>query len=152
MVKSGLVMGAVMLVLALAAGAIITPLCTPCIAIFIGLGAGYLAGVFDKPALQSDAFRKGAVAGTIAGIFGIIGQVIAALVNATLLPQFLGRAFHQPNLTPQVVLLGQLGTAFCVGLFNILLLAGLGVGGAAFWYAIQNRTQTPPPPSFPQQV
>ncbi len=152
MVKSGLIMGAVMFVLALAAGAVISQFCTPCLALFIGLGAGYLAGVYDKPALQNDALKKGAIAGAIAGGIGILGQLIAGVINASYLrPETLNNLFGQNLVNQQMLWLGQMGGAVCIGLFNVLFMAGLGVGGAAIWNAMRNQNQTPPPVYPPQQ-
>lgn len=152
MVKAGLITGAVMLVLALGS-ALISPFCTPCVALFVGLGAGFLAALFDKPFVQSDAFKKGAVAGAIAGGLGMVGQFIAGIINAsTVDPEMLNSLFGSNMVNDQTLWLAQLGGAFCVGLFNVLLMAGLGVGGAAIWFAINNKNQvTPPPASYPPQ-
>jgi hypothetical protein len=48
MVKSGLIVGAVMLLLALGT-TLISPICSICVAVFAGLAAGYLANVFERP-------------------------------------------------------------------------------------------------------
>lgn len=48
MLKSGLIVGVVMIVLAIGS-TLISPLCAPCVALLAGLGAGYLACVFDRP-------------------------------------------------------------------------------------------------------
>lgn len=66
MLKSGLIVGAVMLVLGTTFG-FLFPLCVSCLAIFAGVGAGYLAGVFDKPGDQGSAAKSGASAGAIGG-------------------------------------------------------------------------------------
>lgn len=153
MVKAGLIAGGVMLVLGLGAAAILSPLCTPCLALFIGLGAGYLAGQFDKPYVQNEAFKKGAVAGAIAGGLGLLGQFGAGLINASVMtPEMLNRLFGSNMVTKETLWLGQLGGAFCIGLFNVLLMAGLGVGGAAIWFSMNKDKQvSPPPASYPPQ-
>ena len=57
MTKSGLIFGAVTLLAAGLTGVISLQICAPCLALFLGLGAGYLAGVFDKPADNNRAAR-----------------------------------------------------------------------------------------------
>jgi hypothetical protein len=149
MLKSGFIMGAVMFLLALGAAAIISPLCTPCVALLAGLGAGYLACHFDRPLEQSEAFRKGAIAGAIAGGLGIIGQLIAAVINANLVqPEMLNQILGQDVVTPELLWISQLGGALCIGLFNVLLMAGLGIGGAAIWRSMKKDTPIVPPPAY----
>lgn len=148
MVKSGLIMGAVMFVLALGVS-LISPLCAPCIAVFVGLGAGYLACVFDKPLVSSDGLKKGAIAGAIAGGLGLIGQMIAAFVNtnavtAEQINQILGQEFYNQQSLQMV----QLGAGLCLGLFNILLMVGLGVAGAAIWNSMHGSKQMSTPPTY----
>lgn len=149
MVKSGLIAGAVMFLLALGAAAVLSPLCTPCVGIFVGLGAGWLACNFDRPLEQPEAFKKGAIAGAIAGGLGIVGQVIAAFINASFIqPEALNQLLGQDVVSTEMLWVGQLGGAFCIGLFNVLLMAGLGVAGAAIWRAMNKNSQAAPPPGY----
>lgn len=87
MIKSGLIFGAAGFVFVLAASAIVSPFCAICVALLLGLGAGYVASVFDKPATSQESLRGGAVAGAIAGGLSIIGQFGAAIVNVLVLQQ-----------------------------------------------------------------
>jgi hypothetical protein len=59
--KSALIFGVVAFLVAIG-GTIISPLCTPCLVLFVGAFAGHLAGVFDKPLDKSVAVKAGALA------------------------------------------------------------------------------------------
>ncbi len=135
MVKSGLIVGVVMFFLVLGA-ALISPFCALCIPLFAGLGAGYLAGVFDKPATSNDMLKRGAGAGAIAGVIAVFAQIIAAVVNVYILqnPQFNpGKAILGQPIDPSSILMGQAFSAICVGGLNVLLTAAFGAGGGAIW-------------------
>ena len=135
MVKSGLIVGVVMFFLVLGA-ALISPLCALCIPLFAGLGAGYLAGVFDKPAMPNDMLKRGAGAGAIAGAIAIFAQIIAAVANVYILqnPQFNpGTAIIGKPIDLSTILMGQAFAAICVGGLNVLLTAAFGAGGGAIW-------------------
>ena len=81
MYKSGLIFGAVMLVLGLGV-TLFLPYCVPCVALLVGLAAGYVAGVFAKPVEQQTAVRSGAIAGALGGIGVVLGEMIGAVINA----------------------------------------------------------------------
>ncbi|MAT43288.1 MAG: hypothetical protein CL609_13190 [Anaerolineaceae bacterium] len=80
MFKSGLILGIVGLILGIGI-TLLTPICVPCLALFLGLGAGFLANVFEKPMVQNRAVKSGAYSGAIAGIGIILGQVFGALIT-----------------------------------------------------------------------
>ena len=44
------------------------PLCVPCLAVVAGALAGYLAGVWERPADNGRAVQRGALAGAIGGV------------------------------------------------------------------------------------
>ncbi len=153
MVKSGLIIGAIAFLLAIALGATISPLCTICIAIFAGLGAGYLAGVFDKPMNQGDSTKAGAGAGAIAMGLQLLGGLIAGVINAFLLPNTgyldMMRQFGVET-SPNMVWVGQIGGACCAGIFNLALGAGLGALGGILWWSMTGKNSSPTvPPSYP---
>ena len=151
MVKSGLIVGVVMLLLALGVS-LISPFCSVCMAVLLGLGAGYLANVFDKPVDTQGVIARGAGAGAIAGALAIIGQVIAGLINSTLVSaDVMNDLLGQNFLTQESLRLYQLGGAFCIGLLNIALMAGMGAAGALIWKQFQGQNTTPVPPAYPQQ-
>jgi MFS family permease len=152
MVKSGLIVGVVMLLLALGT-ALITPICSICIAVLAGLAAGYLANVFEKPQLPERIIGRGAGAGAIAGLVAIIGQIIGAVINATFvdsaaLNEILESYGGTMTLTDETMWAAQLGMAFCIGLFNVAIMAGLGAAGAMIWRQRQGNFQAPNPPGY----
>lgn len=135
MLKSGLIVGAALFLLVLISASVVSPLCALCFPVFAGLGAGYLAGYFDKPAPEG-ALRRGALAGAISGGIAIFGQFVAALINAFVLqnPQFNpGQLFGGQAIDPTVIWLAQLGGAMCIGLLNVALMAGFGALGGLLW-------------------
>src|SRR5512140_2867923 len=81
MYRSGLILGAVALWVAAVVTAGISPLCTPCFVLFVGLGAGYVSGLFDKPPSNNDASKVRAISGAIAGIGAVMGLSIGSTIN-----------------------------------------------------------------------
>ncbi|MDX9954259.1 MAG: hypothetical protein RBT75_09195 [Anaerolineae bacterium] len=159
MVKSGLIFGAVMLVAALGA-TLISPLCVSCLAIFVGLGAGYVAGVFDKPLVNQAALKSGALAGLIAGIGGFIGQAIGTVINAsTMGPDQVMELLRQLGIDASQMggatvgyWGGLIGSALCGGTVAILLTAGLGAVGGILWWQMTGKNRNTNPPAYNQQV
>jgi hypothetical protein len=147
MIKSGLIFGAVTFLLVLLSAIIVSPLCAPCLGLFIGLGAGYCAGVFDKPNNSGDSVKKGAIAGAIAGGIGIIGGLIGAVINGALVnPASLQTIYEALGITGVTIdktnlWVGQLTAAVCVGLFDVVWMAILGVAGGALWFQITGKNQ-----------
>jgi len=135
MLKAGLIAGAVSFVLVLIGAAGLSPFCALCVPLITGLLAGYLAGMFDKPA-PADAMKRGAGAGAIAGGIAIFANIVAALVNSLVLqnPDMqLNDVLGLPEATPAMVWIGQFGVNICIGLVNVCLNAALGLGGVAIW-------------------
>lgn len=161
MLKSGLIIGGVMLVLAIGAS-LLSPICVPCLALFAGLGAGYLVGLFDKPGLQNAAVRGGASAGAIGGVGALIGQLIGGGINAVIVgPEGAQQLIQQiaPDLATGstnsgAYYAGVFGSAFCIGLFNVAIMAGLGALGGLLWWNMTGKNQgggvSANPPSFAQ--
>lgn len=143
MVKAGLILGAVMLILGIG-GSLITPICVPCLAILAGVGAGYLAGVYEKPLTSGDSAKAGAIAGVIGGAGALLGQIVGGVINATtvdlqdamdLLEQFGLPTTYDPNL----FFISQIGGGVCLGLLDIVLMAGLGALGGILWQQIAGK-------------
>lgn len=135
MLKAGLIAGAVSFVLVLVGAAGLTPFCALCVPLLTGLLAGYLTGMFEKPA-PADAMKRGAGAGAIVGGIAILANIIAALINSLVLqnPDLQpNQALGLPASSPILVWLGQFGINICIGLVNIGLNAALGAGGIAIW-------------------
>lgn len=144
MLKAGLISGAVMFLFVLIAAAGVSPLCALCVPLITGLAAGYLNGVFEKDAMT--VVQRGAYAGAIAGGFGLVGQMIAAVINAFVMqnPEYqINKLFGVPPADPATVWISALGMACFVGFINIGLTAGLGAGGGAIWKNTAGKS-TPP--------
>lgn len=142
MIKSGLIVGAGMFIGVLLAAALISPLCASCVAIFAGLGAGYLTGVYEKPRSSPEGIRRGAGAGAIAGGMAILGQILAAVINAAILqnPHYqFWRTFGLPLQSSTSILAAQLLGGVCIGVVNVGIAAGLGAGGGAIWYSTTRK-------------
>jgi hypothetical protein len=152
MIKSGLISGAAMFLLVLGSAAIFSPFCALCAPVLVGLLAGYLTGVFDKPAADA-LFKRAAGAGAIAGAFGVVAGMLAGVINAIVLQnpqyQFVNQAFNLPAADAGMVWAGQLGVNCCVGLLNVGLCAGLAAAGAAIWRSTAGKELPPPPPEVP---
>ena len=150
MLKAGLIAGAVMFVIVLGAAFLVSPLCALCVPLVIGLGAGYMTGVFEKS--PATTVQRGAYAGAIAGGLGIVGQVIASLINAVILQNpnnQVNELFGLPPSDPATIWMAQIGTACCIGLVNVALSAGFGAGGGAIW---NNTAGKSTPPSEPSDI
>ncbi len=142
MYKSGIIFG--LLTGLVAAGAtLISPLCSPCVVVFLGLGAGYVAGVFDHPAASNKAGSAGAISGAVAGIGALVGQAVGAAINSMLIGPQRAQQLYQtfgvpasaggPNFA-QLYWLGLVGGTICIGVMDILLMAGFGALGAYLWW------------------
>lgn len=135
MLKAGLIAGGVAFLLVLVGAAGLSPFCALCVPLISGLLAGYLTGVFERPAVP-DRMKRGASAGAIAGGLGLLAGMIAAVLNAFVLqnPELQpNRLLGLPESSPAMVWIGQLGINFCFGLLNVGLNAALGAGGVAIW-------------------
>lgn len=165
MLKSGLIFGAVALVLVGITGAINFQLCAPCLALFMGAGAGYVAGMLDKPAGGTGASAKvGAAAGAIGGVGALFGHLGGGLVGALRigperamsqaaeLARTLGLSVPLTDVDPVSYYGSTLGFSCCFGLFEIALMAGLGALGGLLWYQMTGKNMaggTPPMPGMP---
>ncbi len=126
-----------MFLFVLGLAAVISPFCALFVPLLTGLGAGYLAGVFDKPLSNGDAAKRGAGAGAITGGVAFFAQIIASILNSLVLqnPQYqLGRIWGAEAVDPAVVWALQILFALCIGLMNVGLTAAFGAGGGAIWF------------------
>ena len=161
MVKSGIIFGGVAFILILGSS-LISPLCAPCVGLFMGLAAGYVAGVFDKPRYSRDSLKSGGIAGLIAGIIGLIGGLIGGAINGTSVNASMIEQFYRAlgitniSISQSQLLTYQLLGAACIGIFNLVWMALLGLAGGAIWYQIKGKSQPgaiippqePIPPAF----
>ena len=149
MLKSGLIVGFAALLAGFGA-ALVSPLCTPCVAVAAGLVTGYLAGWFDKPDDRRTSAKSGAGGGAIAGIGGLLGSLIAAGTNALVLgPGGAAQFARQLGLPTGSVgdastfaasyYVSTIALAGWCGLLNIALMAGLGALGGILWYQVSDK-------------
>jgi hypothetical protein len=146
MLKSGLIIGGVAFLLSLGA-ALITPLCVPCLALLLGLAAGYLAGVFDKPAQNDVSAKAGALSGSIGGVGAMLGQTVAAVANSVMLgPAGAARLATRLGLPTgnsatfgSGYWVGVIGSTCCFSALDILLMAALGALGGVIWWQISGK-------------
>ena len=112
-----------------------------------GIGAGYLAGVFDKPLTSGGSAKVGAIAGAIGGAGALLGQIIGGILNSLLAdPQTVIDMMQQFDLPvaydPGMVRIAQIGGGVCLGLLDIVLMAGLGALGGILWQQIAGKNNT----------
>jgi hypothetical protein len=149
MAKSGLIMFFLALAGTLIGGVIIC-CCGPMWAVVVGVAAGYLAGVFDKPAVAAAAAGKGAAAGGIAGVGALIGEIVASLINNLFVqqnPETLTEAYKLigiQNVNPSILgtVPGMIGTLIgggCWGALDLILVAGFGALGGLLWFRLSGK-------------
>ncbi len=154
MVRSGLIVGALAL-LVTAGATLLSPVCAPCFTIFLGLAAGYLAGVFDKPATSSATSKAGAVSGAIGGVGAIFGQILGTVINATVIgPEGLQNIYRQLGVPTgamdltRTYWIGAVGGALCFSVLDILLMATFGAVGGLLWWRVTGEHAGPSAPTF----
>ncbi len=153
MYKSGLILAAVALFVA-AGATLITPLCAPCAAVFLGLGAGYLSAVFEKPSTSNSTTRAGAIGGAIGGVGAILGQIIGTVINVAIVgPQGLQQMYERLGVPTgsmdlgRTYWIGAIGGAACFSLLDIVLMAGFGALGGLLWWQSSGKNAAPPAPT-----
>jgi len=86
----------------------------------------------------------------IAGAVGILGQLIASVINAMVLQNpnnQINEMFGLPASGPSEIWATQIGVACCFGLINVALTAGFGAGGGAIWNNTAGKSTPPSAPS-----
>ena len=130
--------------------------CVPCIAVFVGLAAGYWGARLSQPETQGLASRGGATVGAIGGLSTLVGHLVGGLIGATRLgPNGVadlarGLGLDLPTGTTSSAAYYQttIGVAGCCGVVEVALMAGAGAVGAIIWYQ-QKRGQQRLPPAAP---
>ena len=148
MTRAGLIGAAVIFVLALGLS-FVSGLIVPCCAIIVGIAAGYLAGMWERPNQGGLATQRGALAGAIAGVGAVVGQSIGAVANAAMLGptgslemmQQLGVDVGNAGIDPTMFYLSSFGTGCCLGVFSLVLMAGLGALGGVIWWQTTGKNQ-----------
>ena len=118
---------------------LLLPYCTPCVAIPVGLGVGFLACLLDKPTVQTGVAATGAKAGAIAGAGQLLGQLLGTLLNGLLVgPEGATELMRQfgldlPAMSSRMYWVTQIAFNTSCGLTNVALAAGLGALGGLLW-------------------
>lgn len=140
MLKSGLIIGAIAFFVILGLY-MLSPICTPFGAILLGLLAGYLACVFSKPPAADARMKQGALAGLIAGVGAFLGSTVGGIISGVLMTSSYGQQMFTQVcsqygyvMDPTSVWTGQAFWVCCLIPFNVLLMAVLGLAGAAIWH------------------
>jgi hypothetical protein len=143
MVAASLITGTLALILSLG-GTLVFPLCTPCIAFFLGPISGFLTSQFEKPDEKRLSITHGTFSGAIAGVGAFLGQSIGATINGLIVGPAgsaqLGRSFgfsefaFNSNSWETGYWVSLIGSTVCISLFNILIMAGMGAVGGLLWW------------------
>jgi hypothetical protein len=137
MVKSSAIVGVVTFVLILISGLLSSICCliSPAAALLLGLAAGYLTAVFERPADPEKAAVRGAIAGAVTGAVALVAQLIGQTVSQYLsgatqacIPGMCAEA-SAPISDVGVALYYVFNSCFC-GLILLALMAGLGAVGS----------------------
>jgi hypothetical protein len=158
MLKSGLIMFIPALVGTLIGGLVFC-CCGPLWAVVAGVAAGYLAGLFGKPAEAGSAAGKGAAAAGIAGVGALIGQIVASFLNNAIMQQNpeaaaeLYKLIGIQNFTPEMLgtatgIIGTLIGGGCWGIVDLVLIAAFGALGGYLWFRFSSRKSVENPPQI----
>lgn len=153
MLKAGFIGAVLSLFLALGV-TLISPLCNPCLVLFIGFGVGMLAAFWERPGTQGIGATRSAGAGAIATIGGLIGQMVGAILNGIIVGperslqilQDLGLPADPTTFTSANYWAGLLVGNCCCALFNVLLGAGAGALAGLMGHQIWGREKLPSGP------
>ena len=152
MLKAGLIGAAVGFVLAVVGAVVFPLLCNPCAAVFVGLGAGVLAGVYVRPASSGSSAGEGAKAGAIATAGNLLGQMVGTAITTLMVgPEEaaeaaveMARQFGMVTVDPatyaQLYYPMSFGSGCLCGLVGVGLGAGLGAVGGLLWHQIKKQS------------
>ena len=152
MIRSALIIGAVSFIYLLFAN-VSQMLCTPFLVIVLGLSAGILAGIFDKPQQTGKAVINGALAGLIASVGAIAGSATGLAIRiyviftpktfVNIIPNSAG-AYSQSDLDQGIF------AVFCCCLCSVFfLMAASGALGGFAGFQYKNRKPAAPPDQLP---
>jgi hypothetical protein len=139
-----------------------TPCCTPCTAILVGMSAGFLACLWDRPASGGSGAALGAQSGAIAGVGQLIGQVLGTVLNSLAvspeeaaqavaeLAQLFGLDVDIPAMDPAMYWVNQIVFTGGCAITNLVIAAGLGAVGGLLWYQFMGKNQVQPAPVEPE--
>lgn len=140
--------------------AFLFPLCVPCLALLAGAGAGYLAGVWERPGDNNRAIQRGAGAGAIGGAGALLGHLAGGIAAAVFVgpegaldfARQLGLDMGSGATQPAIYYASATATACCFGVVEVALMAGLGALGGLLYWQMTGKNQAggaTPPPAWP---
>jgi MFS family permease len=153
MAKSGIIATLATFLVVLVSGFLseICCLASPLIAVFLGLGAGFLYAVFEKPADQGTAVQRGATTGAIAGIAAVLAQIVGQILFTLIVHRGgtveiapLGLPITSATVGMGNWLLEVLLTSFLYGLITLMIMAGLGALGGILWFRVSGKKNPAP--------
>lgn len=152
MVKSSLIVGVISFIFILISGLLSNFCCllSPFLAVLLGLAAGFVCSVFEKPSDAEKAAVRGAMTGAITGgvalVAQFIGQTIAQYIAyqggnvVACLPGLCEEGSAPVSLTN--AMLGAVFTSCFWGLILLAIMAGLGAAGAVIWIRTAGKKKT----------
>jgi hypothetical protein len=107
--------------------------------LFFGTGTGFLAGIVDKPIERRDTVRVGAIAGVLAGLGLMAGEIVGEFVFLLLMgPEFANATKRIGHLPGDFAYEANYWVVFLLrsisgGLSHIVLMVGFSVIGILIW-------------------
>ncbi len=152
MVKSSAIVGVITFVLVLIAGLLYNICClvSPVLAAVLGLAAGFLCSMFEKPVNAEKAAVRGGIAGAITGAVALVAETIGATIAQYIAYQGANVQACLPGLCqegaapvamPNAMLGAVFNSCFC-GLILLAVMAGLGAVGAVVWLKTSAKKKT----------
>lgn len=146
MLKAGL-FGAVIGLLYVMGLALFFPVCVLCFTPLLGLGVGYMAANIDEPVNSEASVGRATLAGIIASVGALVGQILAALVNGILItnsenfPDAIIALGVPASLTigPNQYWQGILVLGSLCSVLNMTVIIGLAALGGQLWFRRQRR-------------
>ncbi len=143
MIRSALILGAISFIYMMVANIAMVP-CAPFLAIILGILAGALAGIFDKPQLVNKAAVSGAMAGGLAGIGAVVGNTAGLLIRTFVVftPQTITSMLTDltgVSYTETEASLYSLIPVCCCAITDLILMAAAGALGGYLWYQYQAK-------------
>jgi hypothetical protein len=155
MIRSALIIGAIAFLYMLFAN-VAQMLCVPFLAVILGILAGGLAGFFDKPQMVNKAVVNGALAGLIAGIGAVLGNMAGLAMRIFVIfgqDTFAGMITNATGVqyTSTDTTLGILSIFCCCAATDIVLMAATGALGGFLWikFTSGKKTAAAPPQVLP---
>jgi hypothetical protein len=152
MLIAGLIAGLIGFVAAMIAGSLNSQQCAPCVAVFLGAGAGYFACQLTRPETQALATRGGATAGIVSGLCTLVGHVVGGALGAWRLgpggaadlARSLGLTVPAGLASSTTYFQTALAIGGCCGVVEVFLMGATGALAGVIWYQQTYGAARPP--------